>query len=92
MARLGAIAIIVSAFVVGLGNGHVEHAFGTLYLRRDFGQIRYLQRRSVLFDNLHKGNIVEIEFTVLRAEFILGKIEGLIDQIIIFIFHPSELV
>ena len=92
VAGLGAVAVVVGAFVVGLGYSDVEHALGTLYLRGYFGQIGYLEGCPVLLDDFHEGDVVEVELAVFRAEFILRKIEGLVDQIVVFIFHPSELV
>ena len=79
MARFGTVAIVVAALIVSLGNSHVKHAFGSLYLRGDFGQICNLQRRTVLLDSLHQRNVVEIEFALLGAKFILWKVESLID-------------
>ena len=75
----GTIAIIVGAGIIGFCDSDVEHAFGPLDLRGDFRQICNLQRRTVLLDNLHQRNVVEIEFALLGAKFILWKIESLID-------------
>ena len=92
MARFGAVAIIVGAVVVGLGYCDIEHTLGALYLRGDFGQISNLERSAVLLDDLHQRDVVEVEFAIFCAELILREIEGLVDQIVVFVFHPSEFV
>jgi hypothetical protein len=35
---------------------------------------------------------VEVEFAVLGVELVLREIEGLVDQIVVFVFHRSEFV
>ena len=67
-------------------------ALGALYLRGDFGQISNLERSAVLLDDLHQRDVVEVEFAIFCAELILREIEGLVDQIVVFVFHPSEFV
>ena len=82
---------MVVALIVHLGHGHIEHPLGPLYLRGYFGQIRYLQRRAVLFDDIHHRNIVrnivEIQSSVLYTEFVLRKLEGLLNQIDVLVLH-----
>lgn len=87
VAALGAVAVVVGAFVVGLGDGDVEEPLGALNLGAYFGQIGDLQRGSVLLNDFHEGDVVEIEFAVFGAEFVLGEFERLVDQIVILVLH-----
>ena len=84
---LGAVAVVVVSLVVDLGHGHVEHPLGPLYLGGYFGQIRYLQRCAVLLDDVHHRDVVKIESPVFYAEFVLRKLEGLLDQIDVLVLH-----
>ena len=84
---LGTVAVMVVALIVHLGHGHVEHPLGPLYLGGYFGQIRYLQRRTVLLDDVHHRDVVKIEGPVFYAEFVLRKLEGLLDQIDVLVLH-----
>ena len=86
---LGTVAVMVVALIVHLGHGHIEHPLGPLYLRGYFWQIRYLQRRAVLFDDIHHRNIVEIQSSVLYTEFVLRKLEGLLNQIDVLVLHDA---
>ena len=86
---LGAIAIVIAAFIVNLGHRHIEQAFGALNLRSNLRQIGYLQRRSVLLDYVHQRNLVKIQFVVRHRKLILRKLESLLDQIDILILHQS---
>ena len=90
MRTLGAIAIRVRTFVVGFGNGHVEQALGLLYLLADAGQIRNFQRRSILLNDVHKRNAVEVELIVEHTKFILWKIKRLLDEVDVFALHVHE--
>ena len=87
VARLGAVAVVVGALVVDLCHGHVEHAFGAVDLLGDLRQVGDLERGSVLFDDLHEGDVVEIELVVLDGELILREIERLFDQVDVLVFH-----
>ena len=89
MGTLGAVAIVVRAFVVRLCHRHVEHPLRPLYLRGYFRQIRYLQRSPVLVDYVHHVDVVKIEFPILYMELILRKFKGLLNQIDVLVFHFS---
>ena len=79
VAALGTIAVIVCAFVIGLGDGNVEHPLGPLDLRADLGQVGDLERGAVLLDYLHQRNVVEVQFAIFGSEFVLREFEGLVD-------------
>ena len=87
MRTFGAVAVVVSALVVHLGNGHVEKAFGTLYLRAYLRQIGNFQRRAVLLYYLHQRYVVEIQFVVDGFEFVLRIFKRLVNQIDVLVFH-----
>ena len=89
---LGAVAIVVSASVVGFCDGHVEQALGALYLRADLGQVGDFQRCAILLDDFHQRYVVEIEFAVLGAEFVLRKVESLVNQVVILVLHVNRFV
>ncbi len=92
VARLGAVAVVVRTVVVDLGHRHVEHAFGTVDLLRNLRQVGDLERRAVLLDELHQRNVVELQLPLLHRELVLGKIEGLFDQIDVLVFHGVRFV
>ena len=79
VARLGAVAVVVGAPVVGLCDGDVEETFGALYLRAYLGEVGDFERCSILFDDFHQRNVMEIEFAVLGAEFVLREVESLVN-------------
>jgi hypothetical protein len=87
VARFGAVAVVVSALVVDLRHGHVEHALSTCDLRGDLRQVGDLQRRTVLLDDLHERNVVQIQLVVLDRKFVLREIERLFDQVFVLVFH-----
>ena len=89
VARLGAVAVVVRALVIDLGHRHVEHALGSVDLLRDLGQVGDLERRAVLFDQLHERNVVEEQLAVLDRELVLREIERLFDQVNVLVFHGS---
>ncbi len=91
MTRLGTVAIVIRTLVVRLGDSHIKQTFRTLYLTADFGQVGNLQRGAVLLDNLHQRDVVEVQFAILGTEFILRKIESLINQIIVLVLHEAVL-
>ena len=75
VARLGAVAIVVRTLVVDLRHRHVEHALGAVDLLGDLRQVGDFERSSVLFDQFHQRNVVEIQLVVLDGELILREIE-----------------
>ena len=87
MARLGAVTIVVRAFVVDLRHRHVEHALGAVDLLRDLRQVRYLERRTVLFDQFHERDVMEIQLVVFDRELILREVERLFDEVDVLVFH-----
>ena len=87
MARLGAVTIVVRAFVVDLRHRHVEHALGAVDLLRDLRQVRYLERRTVLFDQFHERDVMEIQLVVFDRELILREVERLFDEVNVLVFH-----
>ena len=89
VARLGAVAIVVRTLVVDLRHRHVEHALGAVDLLGDLRQVGDFERSSVLFDQFHQRNVVEIQLVVLDGELILREIERLFDQVDVLVFHGS---
>ena len=87
VARLGAVTIVVRAFVVDLRHRHVEHALGAVDLLRDLRQVRYLERRTVLFDQFHERDVMEIQLVVFDRELILREVERLFDEVDVLVFH-----
>ena len=87
VARLGAVAVVVRPLVVDLGHRHVEHALGAVDLLGDLRQVGDLERSSVLFDEFHEGDVMEIELVVLDGELVLREVERLFDQIDVLVFH-----
>lgn len=87
MAALGAVAVVIAAFVVSLGDGDIEHPLGALDLGTNLRQIGYLERSAVLFDYFHQWDVVEIELAVLSPEFVLWEFKGLVNQVVIFVSH-----
>ena len=92
MARLGAVTIVVRALVVHLGHRHVEHTLGPVDLLRDLRQVGYLERRAVLFYQLHERNVVEIQLVVFDRELILREVERLFDEVDVLVLHGSFVV
>ena len=82
---------VVGAFVVGLGYGYVEHAFGPLDLTAYLGQIGNLERGSVLFDDFHERDVVEVELAIFGAKFVLRKLKCLVDEVVVLVFHVPVL-
>ena len=87
LGTLGAVAVMVFALIIGLGHSHLEQALCPLDLRGNLGKITDFQRRAILLDNLHEVNVVEHQVSVHYHEFILREIEGLINQVDVFVFH-----
>lgn len=77
--RFGAVAVVVVALIIDLGHRYIEHALGTVDLLRYLGQIGDFERSTVLLDDLHERDVVEIQFVVLDRELILREIERLFD-------------
>ena len=92
VARLGAVTIVVRALVVHLGHRHVEHTLGPVDLLRDLRQVGYLERRAVLFYQLHERNVVEIQLVVFDRELILREVERLFDEVDVLVLHGSFVV
>ena len=59
MIAFGTVAIVVIALVIGLCNGHVEPPFSLLDVLGNLRQIGDLQWCSVLFDDVHKWDVIE---------------------------------
>ena len=87
MGAFRAIAIGITAFVVGLGDGHVENPFCFLNLRADFGQVTDLQRGAVLLDDFHQVDPIKVQVVVYHFKSFLGKIEGLLNQVTVGVLH-----
>ena len=92
VARLGAVTIVVRPLVVHFGHRHVEHTLGPVDLLRDLRQVGYLERRAVLFYQLHERNVVEIQLVVFDRELILREVERLFDEVDVLVFHGSFVV
>ena len=89
MRTFGAVAVVVIALIVNLCHGDIEHSLRSLYLRGDLRQIRYLQRCAVLSDDIHHRDIVKIKCSVFYTEFVLWKLEGLLNQIDVLVLHDA---
>ena len=89
MVALRAEAVVVTAFVVGLCDGHVEPAFRFLDVGGNLRQIGDFQRRAVLFDDVHQRYFVEYQVVVFHVELFLREVVGLRNQIDVLGFHPS---
>ena len=59
MVALRTVAVVVTAFVVGFCNGHVEPSLRLLYVGGDFWEVGDFQRRAILFDDVHQRYFVE---------------------------------
>ena len=90
MRTLGAIAIRIGTFVIGFRNGHVKQALGFLNLLADARQVRNFQRRSILLDDVHKRNAIEVQLVVEHTKLILRKIKRLLDEVDVFALHVHE--
>ena len=87
VARLCAVAVVVRALVVDLCHRHVEHSLGAVDLLGDLREVGDLERGSILLDQLHERDVVEIQLVVLDGEFVLREVERLFDQIDVLVFH-----
>src|ERR1700743_2771361 len=87
MRAFGAIAVNVTAFIIGFGHGHVEQPLGLLDLGADLWQIGDLQRCTILLDDIHEWDIIEIQLIISYIEAFLGEIEGLMYKVGIAIIH-----
>ena len=92
MRTLGAVAVVVRALVVGLSHSNIEESLGTLNLRRYLGQIGYFERCTILLDDVHQRNIVEVEFIIFDSELVLRELESLLNKVDVLVLHFSELV
>ena len=78
---------MVFALIIGLGHSHLEQAFGPLDLRGNLGQVTDFQRRAILLNDFHKVDVVEQQVSVHYHKFVLREIEGLFNQVDVFVFH-----
>lgn len=92
VAAFGAIAVVVLAAVTQRSHSPGEEVAGLFHLRTNLGQIGKLKGSTVLFDEVDQRNAVEREVTVFEVKTILGKVEGLIDQVGILIGHWQLLI
>ena len=90
MVALGAVTIVVTSFVIGLCDGHVEPSLRLLDVGGDFRQIGDFQWRAVLFDDVHQRHFVEYQVVVFHAELFLREIIRLRNQVDVLGLHPSE--
>ena len=40
-----------------------------------------------MFDDFHKRDVMEHEFAIFGAKFILWKLESLVDEVVVLVFH-----
>ena len=92
MRALGTVAVVVCTLVVNLCHCDVEHTLGSLNLRRYLWEIGDLQRCSVLVDDVHHIDVMEMEFSIFNHEFILRKFKCLINQINVLVLHFNKAI
>lgn len=87
MARLGAVTIVVRAFVVDLRHRHVEHALGAGDLLRDLRGDVILSGVPYCLISSMSGMFMEIQLVVFDRELILREVERLFDEVDVLVFH-----
>ena len=87
MRTLGAIAVRIRTFVVVLCDGNVENPFRFLNLQADLGQVGNLERRSVLLDDIHEVDAVEVEVMVNNFKSFLGEVKSLFYEVAVCVLH-----
>ena len=87
MGAFGTIAVVVVCVVINLSHRHVKHTSCLLYLTGDAWQIGDSKGCSILFNNIHKRYIIEIQLIIHYLKFLCRKISGLLNQINIFVLH-----
>ena len=95
MGTLGAVAIMIGAFVIYLGHCHIEHSLCSLDLARYLREISDFKRGPILVYHVHHRNIVEEKVAVFYPKFGLRPVKSLFDQIDVLVLHnanPSKLV
>jgi hypothetical protein len=87
MRTLGAIAIVVFAFVFVLFHRIAKPVLGAFDVVGNGRQISKFERCAVLFDEFHQVDFVELEIVFVERKFLLRKIISLVDQVKIFGVH-----
>ena len=87
--RLGTVAVVVCTLVIDLRHRYVEHALGPIDLLGDLRQVGDFERSSVLFDQFHERDVMEIQLVVFDRELILREVERLFDEVNVLVFHGS---
>ena len=87
MRALGAIAVMVFAFVFVLFKCVLKQLLGLIDLHADLGEIRDLQRRAILIDQGFNIHIIVEQVLILQLESFLRKVEGLLYKAFISIIH-----
>ena len=87
---LRTVTIVVLSFVAYLAHGIAEHPLGSLNLAGNLRQISDFQRCTIFFDNVHHVDVIDNQGSVFNPELVLRKIEGLSDQVDVFVLHPLK--
>ena len=90
MRAFRAVTIVIVALIVNFGHSDIEHPLCSLDLIGYLREIGYFERRAVLSDYIHHGNIMKIEQAVLHTKLILRKLERLVDQINVLVLHNRQ--
>ncbi len=91
MRTFGAVRIVVRAAVIYLCHRHIEQPLRFVDLLRYLRQVGYLERSTVLFDEVHQRDIVEIELVILDGELVCRKFERLFDQVHVLCLHSVSI-
>jgi hypothetical protein len=84
---LGAVTIIVFAFIFVLFDGIGKHPLGFVDLHPDFWKIGQLHRRTILVDQAFDIKPVKEQVVVLYHKIFLRKVEGLVHQVGVTVIH-----
>jgi hypothetical protein len=87
MGALGTITIEILAFIFMSFEGIGKHGFCFFDLHADFRQVGQFERSTILVDKSFNVEAVVLQITVLYVEAFLGKIECLLDEVVVGIVH-----
>jgi hypothetical protein len=87
MRTLGAVTIIILAFVFMLFHGMIEHGLRLVDLHTDLWKIGEFERGSVLVNQVTEVKAVELQATIFDLEAFLREIECLLDKVGVGITH-----
>jgi hypothetical protein len=81
VAAFGAVAIVVSAFVLVFLYGISKHLLGLVYLHANLWQVAYLQGRAILVYQVLQIHAIKLQVVVFYLKAVLGKVKSLVNKV-----------